>query len=99
MINVEVFNILSGNDIDLIVPFAVKRKKFFELLLLNRGEIGEVFENDADVLHGKEFGWKANGFNTKTQRECTPRHQINVICLWLEACSLQPEFERFGKVN
>jgi hypothetical protein len=43
---VQVVDILTGDHIDPRVPFLVKRKEFFELLVLKGTELREIFLDD-----------------------------------------------------
>ena len=50
MVDVNIFNVLTGNDIDLVIPLFVKRAKLFELLLLLFRKVREILEYERCVL-------------------------------------------------
>lgn len=51
MIDIQVLNVLSGNNIDLIIPFFIEGSKHLKLITLTNTEAWEIMFNNFYSFH------------------------------------------------
>ena len=52
MVDIQVIDVLAGDDVDLLIPVPVKRTEVGKLLMLFISKVWEIGGDDGCVLHG-----------------------------------------------